>query len=122
MISKSRHRVTNPKLKGAAVDPGLGDGPAGDLAGVTRQDVHWLTAADRTSTFRRLQATRTGGFGSVMSRRWPRNVIVVIKATERFAGRCERLPLGPGYRSVVTLLRRSGVSLHVFTVREREGS
>ena len=49
--------ATNPKVWGTAVDPGSGDGPAGDLVGVTRQVVDWLMA-HRTLALRRLPGSR----------------------------------------------------------------
>ena len=57
-----------------------------------------------------------------MSCRSPRNVIVVNKERAPFDAHYESLPIGPGYRSVVTPQLRSGVSLRVFIVREAEGS
>jgi hypothetical protein len=56
------------------------------------------------------------------SGRSPKNVIVVNRATERFAAHYESLPIGPGYRSVVTTQLRSGVTLRDLIEREREGS
>ena len=53
----------NPKVEGAVVDPGLGDGPASDVEGVTRQIVDGLLA-DRTLAFRR----PTGGSRRVRGR------------------------------------------------------
>jgi hypothetical protein len=46
----------NPKVWGTAVDPGLGDGPAGDPVRVTLQVVDRLL--DRTSAFRRLPGNK----------------------------------------------------------------
>jgi hypothetical protein len=68
-----------------------------------------------------------------MSCRSPKNVIVANRATERFARRCENLPLGREYRSVdrpselcpsvsLRVFTCLYVSLRVFTVREGEGS
>jgi hypothetical protein len=94
--------------------------------GVTRQVVDRLLA-DRTLAFRCGQKS-TAASESVMSRTPPKNVIVVIRATERFASRCESLPIGPVCRPVATLRLRSGMSLRGLyragrggIVREPEG-
>jgi len=49
---------------------------------------------------------------------------VIISQVERapFAAHCERLPIEPGYRSVVTLELCSGVTLRDLIDREEEGS
>jgi hypothetical protein len=64
---------------------------------------------------------RTGSLRVEMSGCSPRNVIVARVERAHFAAHCERLPIGRGYRCVVTLELLSGVSLRVFTVREPEG-
>ena len=58
--------------------------------------------------------------GPMMSARSPKNVIVVIRETERFARRCESLPPESDDRS----LKRPDSSLYGVTLRdliEREG-
>ena len=57
-----------------------------------------------------------------MTCRSPRNVILAKRERAPFAVHYKSLPIGPGYRSVVTPQLRSGVTLRVFIVREAEGS
>jgi hypothetical protein len=80
-------------VKGIAVNPGLGDGPAGDLVGVTRQVVDWLLA-DRTLAIGRPPATGNAALGSDMSCCSPRNVTVATGERALFPARCESLPIG----------------------------
>jgi hypothetical protein len=84
-------------VKGTAVDPGLGDGPAGDLVGVTRQVVDWLL---RTEHWRSVVRRGNAVSGSEMSCCSPRNVIVATGERALFAARCESLPIGREDRSI----------------------
>ena len=99
-------------------------GPDGVMAMTGGRD-SWLRLAEKYlfnpgSVACRAAVTATSG--SMMSRRSPRNVIVVIKPPGRFAPHCVSLPIGRAYRSMVTTQLSSGVSLRVFTEREGEGS
>ena len=57
-----------------------------------------------------------------MTCRSPRNVILAKRERAPFAAQYESLPIGPEYPSVDTSQLCSGVSLRVFTERERDGS
>jgi hypothetical protein len=56
-----------------------------------------------------------------MSRRSPRNVIVINKERAPLAAHYESLPIGPGYRSVATLRLLPGVTLRDLIERVGEG-
>ena len=57
-----------------------------------------------------------------MSCRSPRNVIANNRVQAPFAARCESLPIGPEYRTVVMPPVPSGVTLRDLIEREEEGS
>jgi len=96
-------RVTDPKVQGTAIDPGLGGGPAG----ATRQVLDRLLA-DRTSAFRRLSGNKApplqGRLCPIARRRtWSsprgneghslRNARACRSGDSRSAGRSDRGPV-----------------------------
>ena len=107
----------NPKVGGTAVDPGLRDGPVG------RPDKS-STGCGRTEPWRfsHLPGNKDRRFrvNDVLALAEER--VVANRATERFARRCQSLPLGREYGSVVTHQLHSGVTLRDLIEREREGS
>ena len=112
--------VLNPNVEGTAVDPGLGDGPAGDRVG----DPTSRRPAAGGQNLGIQSSARQGSplQGQIMSCCSPRNVIVAQVERVPFAAHCERLPIGREYRLVATHQLRSGVTLRDLIERKEEGS
>ena len=101
----------------------LGDGPAGDLVGVSRQVVDGCCRTEQgPSVVCPATSTAASGVGDVLLLAQERSRRHQGRSAIRYAA-YESLLIGPGYRLVDALQGLSpSVSLRVFTEREGEGS